>query len=543
MKISGLWNYSETIETQPLFTEALPFFTPKYSDLFNAFYRKIRVEFNQYAEVSGAYISNAGSVEKTEKKDNKCNRISESASYNSLTHSKWADYIKEVKKYINRSYFSLAAGILITLLILYYFIKFSTYRIYGLDFKSYADNLVPRQRLGYVAERLKILFKENSGSANSFNNTMLIGVNASHIFEIRNSFKSWEEIEFYCLDFLELQNLNIDFETVKLDNPTLSLFFKEKNEKRINDLVSILDEKSSDHGKWVMIFIEHFEFGYNDLFFNKIKLRILKRFVDNPNIRVIISSEISPAKIYDFYEGSIRRLEKSIKKGDEKLLEKRKEIAIYKIDYKMWLHLLGGFYRLTIPFEYNNKFHSNNKLLKEELDHGRYLYKINEAFKKGPLEKDIPPEHQILLIQEIAYSYYFSIWNSLTKEERYTVFDIAKDKFVNTNNVDGIIDLLHKGVLVYDHSLRLMNESFTNFVLSKVDSDEALARELEQRKGGSWSTTSSVLFLVVISLIVFISFGEVSFLNDINALIGSIAAVFTLILRIGGIFTFGKSSG
>ena len=150
-------------------------------------------------------------------------------------------------------------------------------------------------------------------------------------------------------------------------------------------------------------------------------------------------------------------------------------------------------------------------------------------------------EDYIRTVQETSYTYYYSIGNSLTKEERYIVYDIAHDQFVNTNNVDGIIDLLHKGLLVYDHSLRLMNESFTNFVLTKVSSDEALERELESAKKKDWSTASAVLLLVIISLIVFISFGKINILEDVNALLGSLAAILTLLLRMSGIFVMGKS--
>ncbi len=146
----------------------------------------------------------------------------------------------------------------------------------------------------------------------------------------------------------------------------------------------------------------------------------------------------------------------------------------------------------------------------------------------------------ILNIQEISYSYYFAIWNSLSKEERYIVYDIAHDSFINSNNADGIIDLLQKGILIYDHSLRLMNESFTNFVLTKVNSDEALERELESGKGGKWSTVSAVILMVIISLIIFISFGKINMLEDVNALLGSLAAIFTLLIRMGGIFVMGK---
>ena len=89
--------------------------------------------------------------------------------------------------------------------------------------------------------------------------------------------------------------------------------------------------------------------------------------------------------------------------------------------------------------------------------------------------------------------------------------------------------------------MRLMNESFANFVLSKVDSDEALSKELDKRKKGKWNTASSVLIILIISLVIFISFGRMGLLDDINALIGSLAAMLALVLRLGGIFTFNKA--
>src|SRR5690606_31991459 len=98
-----------------------------------------------------------------------------------------------------------------------------------------------------------------------------------------------------------------------------------------------------------------------------------------------------------------------------------------------------------------------------------------------------------------------------------------------------------KGILVYDYSLRLMNESFTNFVLTKVNSDEALERELESNKKGNWSTASAVLILVIISLIVFISLGNINILQDVNALLASLTAIFAVFLRLGGMFVTGKS--
>lgn len=206
--------------------------------------------------------------------------------------------------------------------------------------------------------------------------------------------------------------------------------------------------------------------------------------------------------------------------------------------YKQWLQLFGAFYRITIPIEIKNTVGLD--CVRRELRHGPYLHRINHKYQVL-YPNIVYCDDYILNVQETAYTYYYAIWNSLSSEERYIVYDVAQDGFVNTNNVNGIIDLLHKGILVYDHSLQLMNESFTNFVLSKVDSDEALEKELENNRRGNWSIASAVLILVIISLIAFVSLGKINILEDVNALLGSLAAIFAVFLRLGGMFVTGKA--
>lgn len=128
-------------------------------------------------------------------------------------------------------------------------------------------------------------------------------------------------------------------------------------------------------------------------------------------------------------------------------MEIQNAINALKADYKKWLRLLGGFYRLTIPFEvFENEIAANKDLDKAELAHGVYLNKLSRSLPKS--YGKIDDEDLILHIQEVAYPYYFSIWNAISDEERYIVYDIAKDKFTNTNNVDTILDLMNKGILV-----------------------------------------------------------------------------------------------
>jgi len=181
-----------------------------------------------------------------------------------------------------------------------------------------------------------------------------------------------------------------------------------------------------------------------------------------------------------------------------------------------------------------------SEALKQEVNHGEYLNMVKRYMDKSS-STTLSNEDQVLMVQQMSYPYYFSVWNSLSKEERYLVYDIAKDKYVNTTNTNAILSLLSKGILIYDHSLRLMNDSFTNFVLTKVSSDEALEMELISRKKGTWNTAFAVILLLIVSLVIFLSIGQQNFLNDLNAFLTAIVALVGLLIRFSGFLSFGGS--
>ncbi|MEP2024863.1 MAG: hypothetical protein ABJH98_13315 [Reichenbachiella sp.] len=470
--------------------------------------------------------------------------------------------------------------LLITLLVLVYKLsEYALHRIFGLDFKDYVDQMVGVKDLDGLVEEIEQVIKfsfssENNNSigaikgsksgesktkisgynlTSSFNNCLITGVNASHLFRVRERLRKNDDFHFVTIDFFDLKHGDIDdfekeekvenyIEATKLNNIILKI--ANLSGKSIDSFMrDALQGKVKKQSKPILVYIEHFEYAYNDRAYNKRKMLILERLVDNPSIRVVISSEVDPKKIYNFHQSSIELLKKKLANNDDEFMQTRSLLREISVDYKKWMHLMGGFYKITAPLEMTTKEYVNSKddVLSEELKNGVYLNQLINRYEKN-YDPDISEEDYTLNIQELSSSYYFSIWGSLSKEERLIVYDIAKDKFVNTNNVNGIIDLLHKGILKFDHSLRLMNESFTNFILSEVHSNEALEREMESRKKGKWSTASAVIILVIISLIIFVSFGKVSALNDVNALVSSLGAVLALFLRVSGLVSIGGGS-
>ncbi|WP_162633057.1 PDC sensor domain-containing protein [Echinicola strongylocentroti] len=469
--------------------------------------------------------------------------------------------------------------------VIFFLLSGTSRKICGLAFKGYVDHLIPKfsestknrkhdlVSIYKEADKWRLKYDKGVGK-DSFNNSFLVGVNASSVRKVYHQLKREFPTTLYTMDMIDLpqgfKNQKGDDEAVESPAGTMYRF---KNDQLGLDVAldqiikspvstytalemvlrnsiggqGLNEEEVSKKDKNLpklplLIYIEHFEFSYDDMELNRVKLHVLQQIVHNPLIRVVISSNISPIKIYEHYEDQINHFATDPGAKTDEAYEKMMSL---KMDYKNWLNVLGGFYRINVPFDTTQIDWSSGDqqsaqydVMKGEFEHGKYL---NQLFFNRKLYKGCDNEEDVILhVQETSYTYYFSIWNNLSKEERYIVYDIARDKFVNTNNVDGIIDLLHKGILIFDHSLRLMNESFGNFVLSKVSSDEALARELESKQKGTWNITFAVLILVVISLLVFISFGRIHVLNEINTIVASAGAAMTLLVRLGGLFAISK---
>lgn len=524
------------------------------------YYNNIRFYFDRYGEVSQGYIENQDQQQHWTYLDGSIYLTKKQLRIKSSEQS--------LQDIINANWWVHVLCVLFLVIIVYRLMEYALHRIFGLDFKNYSDRFIKTKDPEEIVSELKELLglTQERGDSNadqkgvlanqehSFHNCLITGVNASHLFRVRERLRKIDNIHYVTVDFFDLKHEDIENTN------------KEKSDKeqkvesyiqadRLNDIiVAIADLKGTDleqpmrnalqgnlgdDKKPILVYIEHFEYAYNDLEYNKRKLLILERLVDNPSVRVVISSEIDPKKIYNDYQTNIQQIEHLLTKHPENFIDLKPKLDELKINYKKWMHLMGGFYKIAVPLEYGVEEggETSDQVIAEELNNGVYLNSLKKRYAESTSR--LSAEDYTLNIQELSSSYYFSIWNSLSTEERFIVYDIAKDKFVNTNNVDGIIELLHKGILKYDHSLRLMNESFTNFVLSEVHSNEALERELETRKKGKWNLASAVIILIIVSLVIFVSFGKVSILTDVNALVSSLGAIFALFLRVSGIVSLG----
>ncbi len=512
-------------------------------EIFDTFYKSIRPNYNDRTSITKSFIGNVASdttwIFSTSNDMDIFTLIPKFKSESSITS------VTIPKSYFFKSHWLFLLMVTAISIVLFFnFLNFILIKIYGFNYKKYADKsgIIDGQTFStyFLADKY---FSNNS----SYNNIFIVSVNSAHTTFIKDHFNKSNEDNYLSLDFYDFsEKLDVEIKGSSSYKDELKLNRFERDREKIIERL----EKSD---KQIYVLVEHFEFGYNDVRLNKMKLEILKYLVDCKNFKVLVKSEINTTKFLNFYEDSILNINNLLKKSNAEdrimLLEMVNDL---KIDYKKWQHLLGSFVNCIIPINLMNQkvetiIEKKPVKMKEvetgkELEHGEFLDMLGNYLKETSV-LDLPDEDKILTVQQMSYPYYFSVWNSLSKEERYIVYDIAKDRFVNTVNTNAILSLLKKGILVYDHSLRLMNESFADFILTTVNSDEALELEMLSRKKGTWSTAFAVIILLIISLVIFLSMGQQNFLNDINAFLTGIAALVGLLIRFSGFLSFGGNRG
>ena len=348
----------------------------------------------------------------------------------------------------------------------------------------------------------------------------LIRFAASRIYAINPIFESKAVINDH-----ELLHKIMDNRNVLLLGPANSGrtgFIKRALEDHEHEYVNCIDLRDEEHcqehmeteinSKKPIILIDNFEYEvFNDGIAQR-KLRLLEHFSSKQK-KIIVVSEIDPKEIFEYYKEQILL-------SDDHSTRKR-----HTDDLQVWRHIFSSFVRVFKPLEFvpvqsniKNKVLSN--IITSELSYGSYLPNL-----KPLIESKIELQHineknrdvAILEIEELAAPYYIALWNTLTKEERFVVYDLAKDGFVNIKNKLAILSLLKKGLLVYEDQIRLFNESFRNFILIS-NKNEALAMEKEMKKKGNWANIRNILILIVISLLVLISFGHPDFFEDASSI-------------------------
>jgi len=355
-------------------------------------------------------------------------------------------------------------------------------------------------------------------------------------------YTSWISFSFFRLDGIA-KDASVDEIIERLYNDHFEAPVKGKT----------LKNGISNWEAYEVFILENLEHNVNASHANHIKLRLIAHLISLRK-RVILISEVYPSQILGAYKNQKEDQESTTGTLDS--------------DFNSWRNILSAFPQFVIGLA-NSRALIKNKInleeqqqkhkaseqeprilerLQDELGYSNFLPTLaplvltNNTHSKKYAKRSIlrlNDQSMIMHTQNLAHGYYTDIWNSLPTRERYMLYDLAKDGFLNVKNINSLFSLMKKGLVVWKDRPLIFNLSFKNFVVSSVSVNEALRLENKNRGEGSWGAMRIVFYLIIITVISLISLGEPGILNDFETFIGAIGGMGVIIPLISSLLAQG----
>lgn len=409
-------------------------------------------------------------------------------------------------------------GLALILLIFFYLILFYVNRFFAFRFQTISSiDYMNNQKINALLQNLLQSNSTNIG-------LLLIGVPfsgksnyVSKIIKEGNLSTKTTEISFF---WLEPQD-----QELKAEEIIQSLI-----NKNFNQQAKTTDWKNKD-----IFILKNLEHDCNSFENNRLKLKIIS-FLFSQNKKIVITSEIYPSRILSFYS--------------EQIDEAGKMNSELASDYNSWRNILSLFYQLIIGLhkieisDFKKEEEESPSLdtgikskISQEIAYGQFLPSLGPLLvenntspaQKKDLAYNFDEEKMILHVLHHSHGYYTDIWNGLSPRERYMLHDLAIDEFLNIKNAISLFSLMKKGLVVWNDRPDIFNQSFRNFIIYSVPKSEALHFEITRRGNGSWGTIRIILFLIIITVLIFIVLGDPELFAGFEGFYGALAGLGAII--------------
>jgi hypothetical protein len=143
-----------------------------------------------------------------------------------------------------------------------------------------------------------------------------------------------------------------------------------------------------------------------------------------------------------------------------------------------------------------------------------------------------------------ASAYYRTLWAGSSLDEKYVLLDLAQDNFLNSQypNINPLLrSLLSRGLIRFDPSARLMNESFRQFVRDAGQA-EGLPQALQQEARSPWKTLRWVLLAVVLCVSLLLFFTQRNLFENITVFLGAIVGGTAMFFKLLDLFHGGQTA-
>jgi len=297
-------------------------------------------------------------------------------------------------------------------------------------------------------------------------------------------------------------------------------------------VAAILDAKNK------LVIINHFEYNIQSAQTNNIKLNLLEALMYQYKARIIIVSTVHPVSFLDSMNAETSD-DAAGKPGH---------------DLQRWHVLLGHYRILIVPLRVYETTQEKEgyELMERETQYTHFLHEMQEiairtadsfpTWKDG--KRGYDADSLAFKLQVTAHYFYMYIWQSLTKEEKFLLYDLAEDGLVNSFDDYNLSLLVSKGIVVrIDGSLRLFNKGFRNFILTAIGTSEAMKIKAQIRDNGSWASLRTPLMLVTVAILSFLLVSQQEVYATLITYVTVIGAGVPAVLKIFSFFDKSQKPG
>lgn len=291
--------------------------------------------------------------------------------------------------------------------------------------------------------------------------------------------------------------------------------------------------------QYKLIIVNHFEYNIQDSVTNRIKLNFLERLMLLNKAKIIILSTIHPVAFLD----SVTE-------------QAPGEKAVPGQDLERWHVLFGHFRMVILPLrkEADDKPGRTTIIpaLARESEETHFLSKIrgglfdvsNELIEKeGITERDrfYKADELIFTLQISSHYFYMYIWQSLTKEEKFLLYDLAEDNLVNSFDDYNLNLLIAKGVVKRRNgTLTLFNKGFRNFILTAIGNSEAMKIKNHIKDNGKWGSLRTPLMIMMMAILLFLLASEEEAYSRLLTYVAALGAGIPAVLKLFSLFDKGS---
>ena len=350
---------------------------------------------------------------------------------------------------------------------------------------------------------------------------------------------------------------------------------------KIQKELKILNNKLKYSNDKPQILLQNFSYNPQSIEAWNKKLILLEKLLSSEK-EIAIQSNFRPLQIFEVYEKQILKLEHGKDKNGS-AYENSSFRTVEELNEALsrWKDILSSFFKVFVTptkGQYKKKAEPEKTLIESEIEcllenemaawpdyfswipgyEKILLSQASEQIKKLQEKNDHErqdndeenlkviteiKEEIILKIQSMAQSFYFSLWNNCSMEEKYVLYDLAKDGFINPRSRNLVYLLMEKGLVYQDENdqLHIRNKSFRNFILTNIKKSEAIEIERYVTQTGTYSIMKAAVIIVAVASLGFIAFTNQGHVENLIALLSGLAAIIPMFFRFSGWFSTGES--